>query len=124
MRRERDWSADTQRRKERSGLGVGYFRDRNVRQKFGISADEYAARFEAQGGTCAICGCRISLGIAQPTERAVLDHDHDSGQIRDFLCNRCNPLIGMSQERIDVLLRAAEYLRKHSNAKEVQYGCR
>lgn len=37
-----------------------------------------------QNGKCAGCGTEISI------LKACLDHDHESGEVRGFLCNGCN----------------------------------
>ena len=44
-----------------------------------------------QGRCCAICG--------ELTEKLVLDHDHSTGQVRGFLCNRCNIKIGYVERK-------------------------
>lgn len=45
---------------------------------------DYAARLEAQGGGCALCG-------AKPKNRRLdVDHDHRTGEVRGLLCHRCN----------------------------------
>ena len=44
-----------------------------------------------QGESCAICG---SL-----TEKLVLDHDHSTGQVRGFICSRCNIKIGYVEKK-------------------------
>lgn len=43
--------------------------------------------FQKQGGLCYVC--------LQPTEfsKGVLDHDHESGEIRGFACQSCNVLL-------------------------------
>lgn len=46
---------------------------------------------EKQGHSCAICG--------ELAERLVLDHDHSTGQVRGYLCNRCNLKIGHVERR-------------------------
>jgi len=49
-----------------------------------LSADDYAARLEAQGGGCALCGTKPK------TRRLDVDHDHATGEVRGLLCHRCN----------------------------------
>lgn len=40
-----------------------------------------------QGGLCPLCGLRIDLSVKGD---AVLDHDHNSGQVRGVLHRSCN----------------------------------
>ncbi|QJD54797.1 putative DNA endonuclease [Pseudomonas phage MR16] len=44
-----------------------------------------------QGGLCPLCQCRIDLSI--PRE-GVLDHDHESGEVRGVLHRSCNAAEG------------------------------
>jgi len=44
-----------------------------------------------QGGLCPLCRCRIDLSI--PKE-GVLDHDHESGEVRGVLHRSCNAAEG------------------------------
>jgi hypothetical protein len=81
-------------------------RDAYYRRTFGISADDFDALLDSQGGGCAICG-------TQPERVANLhlDHCHDSGGIRGILCVSCNQGIGQFRDDPDLLDAAARYLR-------------
>lgn len=50
--------------------------------KYGLLPDEYDAMVAAQGGKCAMC--------YEVYESLAVDHDHDTGEVRGLLCNRCN----------------------------------
>jgi|RifCSP16_2_1023846.scaffolds.fasta_scaffold00010_14 hypothetical protein len=80
-------------------------RRRYVHAKFGITLEEYDRLREESGNRCAICG---SL-----TARPHLDHDHQDGKIREFLCYRCNSGLGYFCDDPLVLEAAVNYLRKH-----------
>jgi hypothetical protein len=67
--------------------------------------DEYAERFAAQQGKCAICGNPPSSG-----QKLVRDHDHATGAQRSLLCNSCNYGLGCFKDQPDRLLAAAAYL--------------
>jgi hypothetical protein len=71
------------------------------KQRYGISMEEYEALL-AKG--CAICGATEHLG---------LDHDHQTGEIREALCRSCNSGIGMLRDDADRVRAALAYLEKH-----------
>ncbi len=72
-------------------------------KKYGITADEYLALVEKQDGKCGICR------VNDPD--LVVDHCHNSGQIRGLLCNRCNRAIGLLGDTYESLQAAADYLK-------------
>lgn len=79
-----------------------------LKRRYGITAEQYDALLEAQGGVCAICG-------EPPKGKALhVDHDHATGGVRGLLCGgyrSCNttllPAIEKQPERV---ARAMEYL--------------
>lgn len=72
---------------------------------YGITQEQYEAKWSAQGGLCAICrGCFESLQV---------DHCHETGKVRGLLCKPCNTALGMMRDRIPALQSAIEYLRYH-----------
>ena len=53
--------------------------------------------------TCPICHKTI---MRQFKNDVVLDHSHESGEIRGWICRQCNSSIGMLDENISVMERA------------------
>jgi hypothetical protein len=78
----------------------------NLRIRFNLTTEEFEALAAKSDGRCGICREPESR-----SRRLSLDHDHKTGELRGFLCSRCNLLLGNARDRIDLLLRAAEYLR-------------
>lgn len=78
----------------------------HIGRTYGITAEEYQAIYEAQGGRCYICqratGARRKLAV---------DHDHDSGYVRGLLCRPCNhKVLGHLRDDTEALQRAINYL--------------
>ncbi|WP_229401922.1 endonuclease VII domain-containing protein [Micromonospora okii] len=107
--------------KARISLQQAEYRERNrpairARQlaRYGLSPEEYDARYDDQSGRCAICAARGErLGTGGSANRhnvLVVDHCHDSSAVRGLLCNRCNRAIGLLGDDIDTLRRAIAYL--------------
>lgn len=59
-------------------------------------------------GVCAICGEK------NKGKRLAIDHCHQSGKIRGFLCTGCNVALGLMGDSPGRLRRAAEYLESHA----------
>lgn len=83
----------------------------NMRLKatFGITLEEYNRRAIAQNNLCMICG-EEEVGI-----RLAVDHDHETEQLRDLLCRKCNSGLGQFRDNINLLHNAAAYLERWKN---------
>lgn len=78
---------------------------RHYEKNLGISKDE-ALILISQAGSCESCGVSFA-----GTRRAVIDHDHVTGNIRGVLCDNCNTafgLLGDSAEGVEKLLYYAK----------------
>lgn len=73
--------------------------------RYKITADEYDAMLERQGGVCAICKKECTSG-----NRLAVDHDHSTGRVRGLLCMHCNTLLGSAKDSSNTLSSAIEYL--------------
>ena len=83
---------------------VGGSRTYHLKRRYGITAEEADAILEAQGGLCAIC---------RTAPAAHVDHDHDTGMIRELLCFNCNGGLGQFKDDPEVLRAAADYVERH-----------
>ncbi len=77
---------------------------------YGLTLADYDALLEDQGGVCAICGTEES-GHGR-TEHFLVDHDHDTDEVRGLLCQGCNTGLGGFRENIDSLKSAIDYLER------------
>ena len=80
--------------------------ERRLLRKYGISHDEFTAMVLQQDGQCAICH--------KVPPKLVVDHDHETGAVRQLLCGNCNRALGMLQDQPHLADRAADYLRTHA----------
>jgi hypothetical protein len=76
-------------------------RAKRFMREYGLTEQALVELIESQGGVCAICRYR-------PAEH--VDHDHLTGEVRGVLCFPCNAALGHFKDRIDLLMRAANYL--------------
>lgn len=83
---------------------VGGSRTYHLKRRYGITAEESDAMLEAQGGLCGIC---------RTAPAAHVDHDHDTGEVRELLCFNCNGGLGQFKDDPEVLRAAADYVERH-----------
>jgi len=76
-------------------------REKHRLARYGLSPQAYQAMLLGQGGGCAICG---------ESEKLVIDHNHQPGEVRGVLCSGCNTGIGMLGDSVSRLTAAASYL--------------
>lgn len=81
---------------------------------FGLTLEEYEAKLAAQNGVCWICERPETgtSGVKRTPRRMAIDHDHETGKVRDLLCHPCNAVLGLLDEDPQRAMRVAEYLRK------------
>lgn len=60
---------------------------------------------------CPVCKKRTIPGL---TSKVVLDHDHNTGIPRAWICDSCNTGLGRFKDDIDLLKNAINYLRDNS----------
>jgi hypothetical protein len=80
--------------------------DRRLKQKYGISNNDYKQLQDSQENKCAICNRK------QNNKRLAVDHNHKTGKVRGLLCEKCNRALGMFCDDIYLLEKAATYLKE------------
>lgn len=78
-------------------------RARRFARLYGIPVEKVFALEDPE--FCHICG--LDLG---EEKRPCLDHDHDTGKLRGWLCNRCNAGLAMYDDDPIRIVQAAQYL--------------
>lgn len=96
-------------RRQREKLTDEQKRDIDLKQRYGISLDDYNILFAAQNGLCAICKEKGS-------ERGLfVDHNHETGKVRGLLCDNCNVGIARLKENGNILENAMNYLEGNND---------
>ena len=73
---------------------------------YGMTVEDYNSMYQQQQGACKICQKKF--------DQLVVDHDHDTGEVRGLLCNPCNTGIGLFFDNVSTLENAITYLTKHA----------
>jgi hypothetical protein len=94
--------------REKRRLATAVYRNRVLR-----AANNYHQKLASQNGVCFLCGKPFDANI--PSLKPHYDHNHTTGQWRDFLHMKCNTAIGLLCDSPELCIKAAEYLRRHEN---------
>jgi hypothetical protein len=83
-------------------------------KRLGATIELFNSILEKQKGLCKIC----SIDFQKEDKKPVLDHNHETGNIRGILCQNCNMQLGHIEKlRIKNFLfmeQALEYLKKYN----------
>lgn len=83
-------------------------KNRNLKREFDINLSQYEVLYDRQKGKCAICGTKTKL---------VVDHCHNSLDVRGLLCSTCNLGLGHFHDNVYKLTQAIQYLIKTDSCK-------
>lgn len=95
----------------------------NLKKRYGLSIEEYKLLVEKTNNKCVICSKDLIFGVSAFNEPinagnnsaiSCIDHDHRTGKVREIICIKCNSVIGLTDERIEVLESTIKYLKKHA----------
>lgn len=87
-------------------------RARAFRERSGnsITTEEYN-RLHSDSTECPIC--KNTYSTESRYQLKCLDHDHATGKIRNFICTRCNLVLGLVGDSTDLLSNLTDYLNSH-----------
>jgi len=91
----------TQSRYKKSQKGQEALR----KHRYGISPEEYNTLVIQHEGKCRIC--------RRLDDVLCIDHNHKTDKIRGLLCHKCNTILGMAGDNIEVLSNAIKYLEEN-----------
>jgi hypothetical protein len=75
-----------------------------IARNYGLSPEEYWDLVDGRGEVCPLCKREDPLWN--------LDHCHDTGAVRGFICNYCNLGLGLFGHSPTVLRMAADHIEK------------
>ena len=114
----RDWKAEARRRygidPRREGVDRERKRDRAYRALYGIGYAEVKLMYDAQSGVCPIC----LKSLPEVFTQACVDHNHNSGRVRELIHRKCNMLVGVEENNPGFYQRLLDYMERH-HAMEV-----
>lgn len=88
-----------------------YMRKFHLKRKYNMVPRQYEDMLNKQDRKCSICN---KEHVEASKKRLHIDHCHTTEKVRELLCNDCNNMLGRAHDRIDVLEKAIEYLKRHA----------
>ncbi len=88
--------------------------EKQLRDRYGITAEIYWRMYNEQSGVCKICGNQQNVGI-----KLDVDHDHGTGKVRGLLCRHCNIALGLLKDDKSLVLKVLNYLVDSSTSSGV-----
>ena len=85
-------------------------RRRHLKRAYGITPERYDEMLAQQHGLCALCG------KPPDGENLMVDHDHETDEVRGLIHRFCNSLLGFAREDVSILFAAVDYIRRYKNA--------
>ncbi len=76
----------------------------NKNWRYALESGQFDKMIREQNGCCAVCD--------EPLLDPVIDHDHTTGKLRQILCRKCNALLGMANDNLEILKNAVAYLQR------------
>lgn len=83
-------------------------RERQLRSRYNLMLEDYEQMLLDQGGVCRICQKEWHTTL-------YVDHDHSTGKIRDLLCQKCNGIVAIVENHLDIVMEALGYLILHGS---------
>lgn len=91
-----------------------------LQKKYAMAPEDFDELLDLQSGRCAICFTDVvrSKQIKNGKRiQAVVDHDHETNEVRGLLCSNCNTGLGLLGDNIRNLASAIVYLQEHEKRK-------
>lgn len=99
-------------RKERHRLNPQQKKAHDLMKMYGLTLEQYDEMLARQNHACAICGEPESRTRKGKLLALVVDHDHETGDVRGLLCASCNSVLGLADDDPDRLRAAAAYIEE------------
>lgn len=76
-------------------------------KRYNITTDKFLDILNEQKNKCAICDKPF-----KSKRVTFIDHDHNDGKVRGLLCPKCNTILGLCYDDVEILKSAILYIEK------------
>jgi len=83
-----------------------------LKTQYNLSQEDFNKILIEQKGRCKICNIEIETFTFKNNKANTLcvDHCHNTGKVRGFLCNNCNRALGLFKDNENILKNAYNYI--------------
>jgi len=78
----------------------------HIKHKYGVSIEWVEERLAAHDYKCKVCETEMKLH----TNTVAIDHCHETGEVRDVVCKKCNLAMGQFRDDPKLIEKAIDYL--------------
>ena len=97
------------RKRYNAGAGKVNSKKATLKNKFGMTLEQYDSLLIQQGERCAVC----STPRSELKRDLSVDHNHHTGKIRGLLCDNCNIALGHLKEDTERMINLIQYVETH-----------
>lgn len=95
-----------------------------IEKRYGITEEQWKQIFNDQGGKCCLCQRTEKQIKKSKSKYFVVDHNHETGEIRGLLCGFCNrTVLAVIGECPNFAMRLHTYLSRKTNYGNVNGSC-
>ena len=84
----------------------------NLKKNFNLTLNEFDEMLKNQNDKCVICNSNFTI-----LKKPCVDHDHETNQVRELLCQKCNTVVGFVYEDLNIVNNLYNYIKKHKLIK-------
>lgn len=88
-------------------------KENHLIKTYEITLTQYKDIVLKQNKMCLICE-KTAEEATPSTPRLYVDHDHITKKIRGLLCQKCNSMLGLCRDSVEILEKAIEYLKSNN----------
>ena len=91
--------------------------EQHLKYKYSLTINELMGELAKQNNCCAICEIQLpDLMVYNNRRRGyAIDHNHETGKFRGILCLKCNSMLGMACDNVEILYKASVYLNERGS---------
>jgi len=118
IRKDREQNPEKYREWERNkrATNLQKYRELDVIKGKDITYEKYKWMLDKQDSKCAACGDYETKKSRTQGQicRLAIDHNHETGEVRELLCHNCNIVVGHLKESLTRLENIKQYMIKHN----------